>query len=296
MIAPAIGAVLAGVFVFAAYGLFSWDSTDVDEVGLHYSGGPIEGRAFEALVPPSTSGTFYGPLDTVVKLPANQRTYIVSKGADGDRAGGDTLTAKNAEGVAVAYETTVWFRLNQDPQVLKEFYEQVCTKYAECYDDPDTNDDGWGRMLNDNVRKVQETTLQNASRRVSTDAVVQDANALQGIQEDVARQLTRTVNANLGGPFFEDIRFQINSVEVPEEVAKGYDRIKAAELLTQTRQQEVAQATAQADAARALDEASQSEGYIEIRRIEALQSAVDKGQVQFWVLPENATMNAPTPR
>ncbi len=289
------GAVLAGVAAFVAAGVFSWDSTDVDEVGLHYSGGPIEGRSFEALVPPSTSGTFYGPLDTLVKLPANQRTYLVTRGPDGDRAGADAITAKNSEGVEVAYETTVWFRLNQEPKVLRDFYESVCTKYDECEDDPGTNDDGWGRMLNDNMRKVQETTLQNESRRVSTDDVVQDADALGGIQDKVARQLGDTVNSNLGGPFFVDIRFQINDVDVPEGVAAGYDRIKAAQLLSQTRTEEVNQAEQQAQAAEALARATQSEGYLELRKIEAMEKAVDSGKVSFWVLPEDATMAAPAP-
>lgn len=282
------GAIFLALAVGVIGGLFSWDSTDVDEVGLHYSGGPIEGRKFETLVGPSTSGSFYGPFDKLVKLPANQRTYIISKEASGGDVAG-FVSAKNAEGVEIEYETTMWFRLNTKPDVVRRFYEDVCTKYDDC------QGSGWDQMLADNLRKAQETALQSTSRRYSTDAVAQEGDTLAEIQRDVADALKSRVNDNLGGPYFVDMRFQVNDVDIPQRIAEGYDDLKRAELVTQTRKQEVAQAEQQALAADKLASTlNENPNYLELRRIQMMEEAVKGGKIEFWVLPEDATMTAPS--
>src|SRR5687768_11727659 len=78
--------------LLAAILFFNWDSTDVDEIGLEYSAGPIDGRKFEGVTAPGSSIQFLGVLDYMVKLPANQRTYIVAEDG-GDVSGGQLITA-----------------------------------------------------------------------------------------------------------------------------------------------------------------------------------------------------------
>ena len=285
IVSAAVGAIGILLAIFVLGGLLSWDSTDVDEIGLHYSGGPVEGRKFEKIVPPSTSGTIYGPLDTVEKLPANQRTYTISKVAsESDTGRSDFIGAANSEGVEIEYETSTYFELNRDPEVLREFYEKVCTKYDGC------QGESWNLMLNDNLRKAQETTLQNVSRQFSTDELRLD-DGLPEIQRATAEALQESVNSNLGGPYFTISSFQINDNEVPPNIAKGYSEVKAEELRTQAAAQRVDQAEQQANAAEELAATLENNpGYLELREIEVQEKAVEQGQVPVLFVPEGSDL------
>lgn len=284
------GGVTLVAAVLVVTGLFSWDSTDVDEIGLHYSGGPVEGRKFEGIVPPSTSGSFYGPMDTVVKLPANQRTYTISKVAsESDTNRSDSIDAANSDGVEIEYETSTYFELNRDPDTLREFYERVCTKYDDC------QGEGWDMMLNDNLRKAQETTLQNVSRQYSTDDLRLE-DGLPQIQKEASEVMQTNINKNLGGSYFTVQSFQINDTDVPENVAAGYSQVKAEELKTQAQSEQVAQAEQQANAARELAATLESSpSYLELRRIQMLEKGMENGTVKLYVIPEGTPTTVPTP-
>lgn len=293
LISAVLGAVGLLLAVFIVTGLLSWDAPEVDEYGLHYSGGPFEGKKFEQLIPPGSSGQFLGPLDKLVRLPSNQRTYIVSQGgADGERAGGDVITVTDRQGVELQFETSSSFDLSSKPDVLNKFYEEVCTKYDDCYDEEGTNADGWGMMLNDYYRKAQESALQTVARGYTTDQLMKED--LGGFQREVAVATEKKVAENMGGAFFEDITFQIQRPIAPPSVQDRYNAAKAAELQTQVRKEEVAQAEQQALAAEELAQTlNDNPNYLELQKVEALNAAVENGKTEFWVLPNDTTMPAP---
>lgn len=274
-----VAALLVGGAIFLVIGLFSWDSTKVNEIGLHYNGGPLEGQSFNKVVPPGTPGRFYGPFDKVIKLPANQRTFIISESDEGDVKG--EITAANASGIDVGYETSLWFALNKDPKELQAFFEQVCTKYDNC------QGAGWDRMLQANVGRAQETALLNASKNYTTDEM-RLGTGIQQIQSDVAKTLPQAVNENVGGDYFQVRGFQINDPDFPRDVVAGYEAKEKARLLTETRKAETLAAQEQAKASQAL--AQTDPDYIRLQEVEALKTAIEKGQVEFWVLPEGTSV------
>lgn len=272
--------VIALIALLAAVLVFNWDSTDTDEVGLVYSSGPIEGRHFQSMVPQGSSLKFLGVLDYMVKLPANQRTYIVAENADeGDVAGGELITATDSEGVAMKFATSSTFDLNQSADKLKVFYEDICTKYNECFDEDGTNDDGWAMMLNDYYRKAQESALQQVTQQYTVDELMQEDRSV--FQQKVADATQQKVDANMGGSYLTDITFQIQRPIPPVAVQNKYNEQKAAELQTEVKREEVAQAEQQANAAEKLDAIENSEEYIQLRTIEMLEDCVNTNGCQL---------------
>lgn len=276
--------VVAVVALIAAFVVWNWDSTDVDEYGLEYSAGPIDGRKFEGLTPPGSSLQFLGMLDYMVKLPANQRTYIVAENTNEGDIGGELITANDSEGVAVQFATSATFELEPDAKKLNTFALEICTKYDDCYDKDGTSNDGWGMMLNDYFRKSQEAALQSVTQQYTVDELMQQDRS--EFQREVAEATTRKLNDNMGGQYFTDITFQIQRPIPPNAVQTKYNEQKAAELQTQVKAEEVEQAKQTKLAADELNAIENSEDYIALLEAEAKAKAVEKGNVEFWILPE----------
>ncbi len=276
------------VAVLGVGAVFSVATPDIDEYGLHYSGGPFEGKHFEQLLPPGSGMKVLGLADYMVPLPANQRTYIVSENAgEGDVTGGDLITANDKEGVAIKFATSSTFELDSSPDKLNRFYLDICTKYDDCYDKEGTNTDGWGMMLNDYYRKAQESALQQVTQKYTVDQLMKQDRS--EFQRQVAAATEQKVADNLGGKYFTDITFQIQRPIPPKDVQDKYNAAKAAELQTEVKVEEVNQAEQQALAAQELQKTLQNNpGYLELRRIEMYEKCVENGSCSIIPVPENS--------
>lgn len=258
----------------------TWASTGVKEIGLHYSGGPIEGQSFDNVIAPGQPIRPIGIADSVYKLPSNQRTYIT-----GDSSGADSgvITATNSNGNQVEFETSMTFQVNTTPDVVSAFYEDICTKYQNC------QDAGWNLMLDDYLRKVQETTLQSVSRSISSEDMAKDPDVLTNVGQQVNERLPAQIERTMGGAYLEVSEFQVNNLHLPTSVINEYEQLTA-------RQVETQQAEQQALTAKELEATLKNNPqYLELRKTQAFEKAVEKGQVEFWVLPQDMTMNAPSP-
>ena len=257
----------------------TWASTGVKEIGLHYSGGPIEGQSFDNVIAPGQPIRPIGIADSVYKLPSNQRTYIT-----GDTSGADSglITATNSNGNQVEFETSMTFQVNTTPDVVSAFYEDICTKYQNC------QEAGWNLMLDDYLRKVQETTLQSVSRSISSEDMAKDPDVLTNIGQQVNERLPAQIESTMGGAYLEVSEFQVNNLHLPTSVINEYEQLTA-------RQVETQQAEQQALTAKELEATLKNNPqYLELRKTQAFEKAVEKGQVEFWVLPQDMAMNAPS--
>jgi hypothetical protein len=130
-------------------------SAPVDQIGLYYTGGPIQGQHFKRIIEPGSGAQLRGMFDTVIRLPAGQRNYIVSQVVgEGDRDVADAIIVPARGGIDMTFEISAYFKLNTHTDdisgykggTLRRFYEQICRKYS-C-----ETSDGWDDMLNDNFR------------------------------------------------------------------------------------------------------------------------------------------------
>lgn len=210
---------LAVAFLLLATGMTGCTSqAPVDQVGLYYTGGMFQGNHFKRLVQPGSGAQFKGWQDHIHYLPAGQRNYIISKVAgEGDRKGSDIIQVP-AKGVLIDFEVSVYFKLNTSPTVVRQFYEQICKKYS-C---DDNGGDHWKNMLNDNLRKIIETSMQETVRPYDVgELYANQAGAFGGndsltkVQTQVGQSLKERVNSVLGGEFFCGPKFDRTKAECP---------------------------------------------------------------------------------
>ena len=160
----AVGIAVAAVAVLVVLGLFTsaWGSVPVDQIGLHYSGGPIDGQRFQGVIEPGSGTRFLGLQDTLVLLPVTQRDYTAST-ADG--ADGGPIIAPAQGGVEMQFDVAAYFTLNTGDQTVRSFYERVCIKF-DC-----DSEDGWDEMLRVNFRGPIEQAIQQSIREFTVDEI-----------------------------------------------------------------------------------------------------------------------------
>jgi len=314
-------AALVGL-VALVIGIGAFASTPVDQIGLHYSGGPIDGTKFEGIVEPGSGTRFLGLLDNLILLPATQRDYIVSlHPEEGDRGEADSILAPARGGVEMQFEIAAYFTLNTSPAVVRRFYERVCVKFA-C----DT-EDGWDQMLNNNFRKPIEQAIQQQVREhtvnelyageASAETGTTDTEAqslLVTIQEDVASDLKENINRILGGDYFcgptfnrakpdvcPDFEFQIISATPTSEAVRQAFADNAASqqaiITAQNRAQaKVAEAEGQRQSQEALNNLYADPNYIAYLNALALQECAGNSNCTLVVTNGGTNVNvAPRP-
>lgn len=245
----AVIAIVVGLFtLFTGFG-----STSADTVGLHYNSGPFEGESFEKVIQPGSGQTFVGPLDKVIRVPANQREYTFcaeTRSEDNDNGcDGGPIKVTALGGAELAFSGGVTFELNTgDEDVVKQFYEEICRKFG-CAGTGGVDNDGWDEMLRVNMRGPIEDSLQEEVRGFSVDAIYAGVPAegegvsgdealstLTQVSQNLASSLKETINEYAGGSFFcgpgydranpsecPDFEFIITEVTPSEAVRASFD-------------------------------------------------------------------------
>ena len=250
---------MGGALAFAVWlGLFigGWKSVPVDKVALHYSGGPIQGEHFEAVVGPGTRTRFYGLLEHLYELPATQRNYIMSKDPkQGDDRRGEFVGAPASDRVMTQWESATYFKLNTRPEVVRSFFEQICLKYR-CTDlDPGG---GWDRMLGDTFRQQIVAAIQAEARQHSSEDIYANPDTLIQMQSAIGSGLKRRINDVLGGEFFcgptfrsevakcPEFTFVIKEISLPENIQTQYNDNRASALAVEKARTDAEQRQVQA--------------------------------------------------
>jgi regulator of protease activity HflC (stomatin/prohibitin superfamily) len=268
----------------------AFQKTPRDKFGISYGGGPIEGTHFQRVVKPGSGLFFNGWNDELYLYPADQRNYIVSKvKSEGSTKRSDSIIAPSQDRVPVEYQVAVYFKLDSDR--LREFHENLGLKY-KAY-----TSDGWSQMLQETFRQQIENALQAETRRYNVADIYANADLLVQIQTEVQRALKQRLVSSLGkdyfcGPTFEpggkcsEPKFIIKKADVPKDVAQAFQDNRTSEVQVLTKQNEILQRQAEAQAIAALNISGQD--YVLLRGVES-------GQIKFWVVPSNNGLTLQTP-
>jgi hypothetical protein len=265
-------AVLIGLVIFGSLFLRGWRSTPVDSIGLHYSGGPIQGQKFKDVIEPGSGKRFLGIQDSLVLLPVTQRDYTASDAVGAD---GGPVIAPAQGGVEMQFEVAAYFTLNTGNAVVQQFYERVCVKF-DC-----TTDFGWDEMLRVNFRGPIDQAIQQSVRGFTVDELYAGVSneeegdeavaILEQVQDSIAADLKENINTVLGGPFFcgptfnrlnpdvcPDFEFQITSaVPTSQAVRDAFAENAASQQAIVTAQNRAQAAVAEAEGQRQAQEALQ---------------------------------------
>lgn len=226
------------LFLLAACGL---TSSEVNQVGLHYSGGIIEDKDFVQLIDPGVTNKSTGFGDNVYYYPNDQRTYKFSREGGGDVAA--AIVAPTSEGTRVVLEGLITFRLCQPTEsdregfdidwgseggyaaCLRTFHENIGLKTSAYSDNV-----GWDAMLTEFLRPAIEISVNRSTRSYTVDQVL-TTETLDELNASIRQALPSEVTANMDGNFiyFSSVSFEQIEPESPE-VQAAYDERAAARL------------------------------------------------------------------
>jgi regulator of protease activity HflC (stomatin/prohibitin superfamily) len=261
----------------------AFKKTPRDKYGLSYGGGPIEGAHFIRVVQPGSGLFFNGFFRKLYLYPADQRNYIISKVKNqGSTKRSDSIIAPSHDRVPVEYQVAVYFKLNVDR--LRNFHEQLGLKY-QAYTDA-----GWNQLIQDTFRQQIENALQAETRKYDVADIYANADLLAQIQREVQRSLKQRLVTALGDDYFCGPKFKprgtcaeptfvIKAADVPKDVVKAFQDNRTSEVQILTKQNEIQQREAEAQAISALNISGQD--YVLLRGIES-------NQIKFWVVPADS--------
>jgi regulator of protease activity HflC (stomatin/prohibitin superfamily) len=260
--------------------------TPTDRIGISYGGGPIEGDHYQRTIEPGSNLFFNGWFDKLYLYPSDQINYIISDDGGGrsdDEAPSTNLVvAPTSDRVQISYQVAIYFKLNTD--LLQDFHEQLGLRYAAY------TTDGWNRLLSDTIRQQLENTLQEETRQIAVADLIGNADLLVQLQDNVQTKLSERLEDALGERYFcsptfdpggdcGDPSFVIKEVGMPDSVAQAFEDVRTSDINVETRQNEVRQRQAEAQAIDALGLTGQE--YTILKAIEA-------GNIKFWVLPNES--------
>lgn len=236
----------------------TYEAVPVDKIGLHYTGGAVQGTHFVSVVRPGTHTKYYGEFEHIYLLPATQRTYIISASPNqGDVKGIDTVAAPSKDNVLMNFEGVVYFKLNVAAPVIRQFFEQVCL-HDGCTDLAPGR--GWDQMLAQYFRPQIETALRQEAGKYDYAEMWHDPATRSSIQSAVASVLKDDINTHVGGEYFcgpdssarscTPLQFVLQGATPPQAVVDQYTQTAAAKQAVVTAEQQAAakKAAAQGDA------------------------------------------------
>ena len=278
-----IPAVVVGVIAFIALIIVlatlhsSFAKTQAGQVGVVRNGGPFDNNHIRTVLPPGSGLHWIGYQSKLHTYPSQQRFYTITADAGhGDRAGVDVEHDPTSDGVEVGVEGTIYFTLNQDVSVLKEFDDKFGTRQYRGADGDLRyawdGEDGWNSFLDQIVRPVisnnfRETVggyrcvdllsscvyVQNTGNAQNVQQILAGAKNnvnLTKVQSAVGDSLVRDVNSTLGGPFLTAIRVNLVRLSLPETLEKSVQEAQASFAAISSAQATVAKAQAEAEANR----------------------------------------------
>ena len=212
-----VGFVIAFVLVLALiwliFGVTKF-STKPDQVGLHYSAGPLSATEFADCIEPSKR-VWDGPADIHVAYPAGQRTYDFSTTSPNpDSAPFTVATVDNQE---LTVEGVISFRLNTDCDTLREFHEQIGNKYDARMDKNKTSD-GWREMLSVYLNQPLKRAMNEAAQGLEWKALYNDPATKAEWEKQVTKLLPQYIKQATGGDYFQDFSLTLQKPTPPAEL------------------------------------------------------------------------------
>jgi regulator of protease activity HflC (stomatin/prohibitin superfamily) len=264
-----VGLVAAAILV-GAVGCYS--TPEGGETGVVRNGGPFDDKNIRQVVAQGSGKTWVGWFSDTHYYPAanQQRIY---KFDDAEDADAEPVVVPTRDGVRVRLTGTFYLNTAFDGSKRgRELVEAFDTAYGtrtfgtegrHPYDDG-----GWADFLNAVVQPVIDSNIReiiaefDCKQLVSSCALVQrggevaveevdenTASNVTQIQDRINENLTEEIEAKLGQPYFQNIRFSLGPVELPG-VQRAIDDAQSAFAAVSKAQARVEQARADAEANR----------------------------------------------
>jgi hypothetical protein len=194
-----IGLLAVAAFVLAGC---SSVSTNSDQVGLHYKGGPLSSTVYANCVPNNTRN-FDGPSDLHYYYPAGQRTYDFTGGEGAESppvpvVSKDNQTVNMIGGMTFYLDTTCTDEGDSPGGILRKFHEEIGLKFQPIMDESGTTTNKWIELLRFYMGQPLQKALRAEAQKYGWLALYNDPATRLKIEQEVKRQLPTAVQATTG--------------------------------------------------------------------------------------------------
>lgn len=299
VIGIAVTIVILGLVIGGITWATGYKKLNVGTMGLSYGAGPFESNHFQGVKTPANGRFFNGLADKLVVLPTTTRNYLVTSDQDrGERAGSDVIFEPTADKINLGWEFNIAFRLNDDPQTIKKFWETTGIKYSadDCPVDS-ASCRGWDQMLDQVFRPQLENALRDVTARYNFGDLYGNAANQQTALQKVGADLKDNINRVAGGEFFcgatpgacTDMQVTLSRLDAPQQIKDAIAAQQTALANVQTQKNNALAADQQAKAIKAVAAALQEAGpnYV---LLQILREHPDK-LPELWVVPSGTSVN-----
>lgn len=268
--------VLAIAVVVALAGCSSV-STQPDEQALHYKGGSFSSKKFADCVEPSDR-QWDGPGDGHFIYPAGQRTFSFT-GREGSES--SPIVVKTNDSQEMSVPGFVTFELTQDCAKLREFHEQVGSKYKAFSEESGKESGGWRTFLNDYIAVPLNSSMDKAALQTDWRTLYSSADSQAEFEQYVKENLPREVQAAIGDDF---LTIKAVSIETPvpsEGLRKGLEAREQAKLDNEAQKERNATARTKYDTFRDCMEVLGEQSCL-------ILNLAESGDVPFYPIPDGS--------
>lgn len=185
--------VLLLLFAFAGTGC-GMKSTEANEIGLVYSGGVVENKKFKGFLQPGATRDRVGWGSKVYRYRIDQRSYIAN--AKNQQADERPVEIVSKDGVRLATDYAMYFKLNRDEKVLRQFHENLGVK-TEAW-----TEDGWVQLLREYFAPHIERSMEAAGLQFNMRELRSSEEVRKKFQDLTISNLKTAVKEVVGGEYF----------------------------------------------------------------------------------------------
>lgn len=187
-------ALLAGVAVLVVSSACGLEGTETNEIGLIYSGGVVEDKAYKGQLFAGATAKSVGLGSKVYKYRTDQRSIIA--GPDGSARDIAPVQFVSSDDTRMATDLQMYFKLNQNEDTLRAFHENLGVK-TEAWTDA-----GWDQMLREYFIPQIERAIEAAGLAFPWRDLYASEEARVKFQNDAADRAKTAITEVIGGEYF----------------------------------------------------------------------------------------------
>lgn len=269
-------------------------SSKINELCLVYTGGVVQDAEFEQLLKPGSNNNSIGVGSTPYCYNIDQRSYIATnEEGKGDRA---AVEAVSADTVRLGVEYQLYFTLNQDEEIIREFHENLGVK-TEAW-----TEEGWKQLLIEYVEPQIERAIEAAALNFKWRDLYSSEDGRKGFQQAVITNIKTNLKDVIGNDYFcgpdyataedecTDFTFTVGKpYPLNAEIVGAVESEQTAAAATASQEQKNAQIEAEIRGKQQIVDLYGADGAL-------LYEAIKNGQIQIMVVPSDGSVTVPVPQ
>lgn len=176
------------------------ESSEINEIGITYSGGWIEDKEFKGFLEPGASNNSTGFGSKTYRYRTDQRTFIagpqIANQSEDRQPDVGPVEIVSDDDVRLLVEYQLYFKINRDKDVLRKFHENLGVKTGAW------NTDGWRQLLQQYFAPQIERAMEASGLKAKWRDLYGSEEARIRFQDETVARLKEAIREVIGDEYF----------------------------------------------------------------------------------------------